>query len=135
MFTRISKSSNLFKTDVSNVIIAPVLVPDVEDRNEDVISKQEIIKTAYEFIQNIQSKTINKNHEENSDIEGCYFVESFIVSEWMTKQWVMKMWDMEVPVWTWVVWMKVTDEVYKQALDGEITSISMEWVWTIEQLN
>jgi hypothetical protein len=44
----------LLKTDDSHKTVSfCILVPDEEDRNGDIISAEEIIKTAHEFMANI----------------------------------------------------------------------------------
>lgn len=39
------------------------LVPDVEDRNGDVITAKEIAKTAHRFMQDVINKKVNVNHK------------------------------------------------------------------------
>lgn len=61
-----------------NTITYAVLVPEEEDRNGDVISDNEIIKTAHEFMSNLQAKSVNFNHEDGTDTQDVIFVESFV---------------------------------------------------------
>ena len=119
----------IFKSSQANVVITPVLVPDVKDRNWDVITSDEIQKTAYEFITNLEDKSVNVNHEDWTDIEKAKFVESYIAPI------DMNLWGWEIIVkWTWVVWIYLPDEVYKQAMDWEFGSVSMEWTWYVEKI-
>ncbi len=55
-----------------------ILEPDVEDLNGDVISAHEIVKTAHEFMYNLENKTVNANHENGTDMRDVVFVESWI---------------------------------------------------------
>ena len=57
-----------------------VLEPDVADRNGDIISEDEIINTAHEFMINLIEKKINIDHDDDLEIdkEEAQFVESFI---------------------------------------------------------
>lgn len=57
--------SQIIKSDVvHNTVTYVVLVPDQTDRNGDIISADEIIKTAHEFMLNLNTKTVNINHED-----------------------------------------------------------------------
>ncbi len=121
--------TKFFKSATANVVITPVLVPDVEDRNWDVISSFEIQKTAYEFIENLSKKSVNIDHEDWTDIDWVKYVESYIVPV------DMNFWEWEIITkGTWVVWIKLTEELYKQALEWEFTSVSMEWWWNSNEI-
>jgi len=116
--------SQIIKSDVvHNTVTYVVLVPDQTDRNGDIISADEIIKTAHEFMLNLNTKTVNINHEDWTDIPDCRFVESRIAPV-----------DIEVdggiiPAWSRLVGIKMPDDLYAKALSGEITGISMEGEW------
>lgn len=71
----------LLKTDDNHKTVSfCVLTPDIEDRNWDVITTDEIIKTAHDFGANMQNKFLNIDHEDNTQIEKSkyQFVENFI---------------------------------------------------------
>lgn len=73
---------NIFKTAVDHQTVTYVaLVPDVKDLNGDIISKDEVIKTAHEFMVNIQDKYVNEDHVKGSNKpDTAYaFVESYIL--------------------------------------------------------
>lgn len=57
-----------------------MLTPNIVDRNGDIISEDEIIKTAHDFMQNISEKYLNIDHEDGTNIEKTKysFVENFI---------------------------------------------------------
>jgi hypothetical protein len=64
-----------------NTVTFVVLEPDTVDYNGDTITADEIIKTAHEFMINLQDKTVNVDHEPGTEIdpEDAKFVESFIL--------------------------------------------------------
>ena len=66
----------LLKTDdIHKTVSFCVLTPDIEDRNWDVITSEEIIKTAHDFGANIQNKFLNIDHEENTEIEKTNYLQ------------------------------------------------------------
>lgn len=114
----------LLKTnDTHKTISFCILTPDVEDKNWDVISADEIIKTAHDFWANMQEKFLNIDHKDNTFIDkGKYvFVENFIapndiiIGEFVVKQ------------WSWYVWIKFLDDKLYEAIK------SWEFVWVSMQ--
>ncbi|MDR0607078.1 MAG: XkdF-like putative serine protease domain-containing protein [Candidatus Peribacteria bacterium] len=104
---------NIRKVHTFNTVIFVALVPDVEDRNGDIISEEEIRKTAYDFMENIQEKQVNINHEPDTIITSAIFVESAIATQ-----------DLEwekgtVPKGSRLIGIKFDDETYQKVLDGE----------------
>lgn len=97
------------------------------DYNGQIIDEQEVIKTAHEFMQNLQNKYVNINHEEGTNVSDVVFVESFVT-------------PVEIPVGeaiikkgTWLVGMKfLSADKWQQLIDGEITGVSMEGVGMVE---
>ncbi|MDD3145453.1 MAG: XkdF-like putative serine protease domain-containing protein [Candidatus Gracilibacteria bacterium] len=60
----------LLKTDdIHKTVSFCILTPDIEDRNGDVITSEEIIKIAHDFGANMQNKFLNIYHEDNTQIE------------------------------------------------------------------
>ena len=55
-----------------------ILEPEVEDRNGDIVSVDEIVLTAHSFMRHLQEKRANMNHMRNTDQDDVAFVESFI---------------------------------------------------------
>jgi hypothetical protein len=65
MFMGMNGIVRLIKSDMQhNTIMFVVLVPDEEDRNGDIISIDEITKTAHEFMINVNEKKVNVDHLE-----------------------------------------------------------------------
>lgn len=97
----------IYKTDKShNTATFVVLEPDSVDRNWDKISENEIIKTAHEFMFNLDKKWVNVNHEKGTDVSSVFFVESFVAPV-----------DIEsgaeiIKKWSWLVGMKFPEEIY-----------------------
>lgn len=122
---RMNLTAIVKQNDTHNTVTYAVLVPEVEDRNGQRISEDEIIKTAHEFGSNLAIKKINRNHKkgEENDLEkdSAVFVESFVA-------------PVDIPTGegqlilkgTWCVAIKYNDELYEMAKSGEITGISME---------
>ena len=112
----------IYKSAQANTVIVPVLVPDVEDRNWDIITQAEIQKTAYEFITNLEKKSVDIDHINGTDIEWAEFVESYIAPV------DMELWENNIiKKGSWVVWIKLPEAIYKQALDWEFWAVSMDW--------
>lgn len=112
------------KIETQNTVLFIALVPNEEDWNGDVITAEEIKKTAYEFMLNLQNKKVNVNHEDDTEIETAHFVESYLTL------FDMDWWDDDnIPAWTWIVWIQFDDETYQKIIDWEFVGISIEWVW------
>lgn len=115
------KDQIIKKESSHNTITFVALVPDEEDRNGDIISKDEIIKTAHEFMINLQKKAVNVNHSDNSEVDGVEFVESFIAPV------DIKVNDTDtIPAGSWLLAMKVSPELYTEIEDGAFSWISIE---------
>ena len=119
----------ILKTNDSQKTISfCVLTPQLEDRNWDVVSELEIIKTAHEFGVNMQDKFLNIDHEENTNIEKTkyQFVENFIAPNDII------IWNNIVKQWSWYVWIKfLDDEIYEAIKSWEYVWVSMEWYFTL----
>ena len=119
----------LLKTDDKHKTVSfCVLTPDIEDRNWDVITTDEIIKTAHDFWANMQNKFLNIDHEDNTEIEKSkyQFVENFIAPNDII------VWDTIVKKWSWYVWIKFLDEsLYKSVKAWEFVWVSMEWYFIV----
>lgn len=118
------------KTDLwHNTVTFVVLEPDVADRNWDIISEDEIINTAHEFMINLVDKKINIDHDDDAEVEqtDAQFVESFItpVSIQINE-------DNEIKKWSRLVAIKFSDDLFKKIEDWEIVWISMQWEWRHE---
>lgn len=111
----------IIKTDNSfNTVLFVALVPLEIDRNGDIITEEEITKTAHDFVRNLGKKAVNVDHEDNTEITTAEFVESFIA-------------PVDIPVGletipqgAWVVGIRFDDDTYKAIQDGEFVGISIE---------
>lgn len=120
---------HIIKTDNSfNTVLFVALVPLEIDRNGDMITEDEITKTAHDFVRNLNKKAVNVDHEEETDIKNAEFVESFIA-------------PVDIPVGletipkgAWVVGIKFDDDTYKAIQDGDFVGISIEGVGQREEL-
>lgn len=114
---RILKSDENHKT-----ITYVILEPESVDRNWDIITADEIIKTAHEFALNLSEKYINMNHLPNTKQHWVMFVESFVLP-------VPLVYGMDVvKAWSWLVAFKFYDEdLYQKVLDWDIVWVSLEW--------
>lgn len=114
----------LLKTnDTHKTVSFCVLTPDVEDWNGDVISADEVIKTAHNFWINMSEKFLNIDHKDGTEIkkEKYAFVESFIAPNDII------VWENIVKAWSWYVAIKFLDEeLYKLIKSWEFVWISMQ---------
>jgi hypothetical protein len=73
----------IFKTqqEIHNTVSFVALEPDIVDYNGDIISVDEVIKTAHNFMLNLQDKVVNINHQKGTDLpkDEARFVESYIL--------------------------------------------------------
>lgn len=123
------KKMQIIKTKNSfNTILFVALSPFEIDRNWDMISENEITKTAHDFVKNLSKKSVNVDHEENTDIKTAEFVESFIAPV------EIEVWFETIPKWAWVVGIQFDDETYKAIQDGDFVGISIEWTWNREEV-
>lgn len=114
----------LLKTDDSHKTISfCVLTPDIEDRNWDIISEEEIIKTAHDFWANMWKKFLNIDHRDDTHIDKSeyVFVENFIAPADII------VWENIVKKWSWYVWIKFLNEkIYDLVKAWEFVWVSME---------
>lgn len=114
----------LLKTNETHKTISfCILTPNIEDRNGDVISEDEIIKTAHDFWINMSEKFLNIDHKDWTQIEKSKYayVESFIApNDIIVGESVVKK-------WSWYVGIKFFDEdLYNQIISWEFVWVSME---------
>lgn len=114
----------LLKTnDTHKTVSFCILVPYEEDRNGDIISEDEIIKTAHDFGAHMWEKFLNVDHKDDTHIEKEKFVyvENFIAPNDII------VWDEIVKKWSWYVWIKfLDDDLYKDVKSWEFVWVSME---------
>lgn len=114
----------LLKTNDNHKTISfCILTPDEVDRNWDIISEDEIIKTAHDFWMNMSEKFLNIDHKDNTEIDKSKYayVENFIAPNDII------VWDSIVKKWSWYVWIKFfDDDLYNQIIWWEFVWVSME---------
>ena len=71
---RVIKSSDSHQT-----AIFVVLEPETVDRNGDIVAVDTITESAHEFMLNLSDKTVNIDHQDNTDTQEAEFVESYIL--------------------------------------------------------
>lgn len=112
----------IFKNSVKKVATFVVLEPDTVDRNGDIITADEILKTAHNFFIYKDDKRINVNHEPNTDRLDVIYVGSLVAPADITLD------DGDIiKAGSWLVEMKfLSEELWQKLVDGEITGVSME---------
>lgn len=88
-----------------------------------MISEDEIIKTAHDFMINLSSKYLNVDHEKNTEFQEVdyKFVESFIAPNDII------VWDNIVKKGSWYVGIKfISEDLYEAVKKGEYVGVSME---------
>lgn len=120
----------LLKTnDTHKTISFCILTPGVEDRNGDVISEDEIIKTAHDFGRDMSTKYLNVDHKDGTKIDKANYdyVESFIAPNDII------VWESIVKKWSWYVWIKFySKDLYNAIIAWEYVWVSMEWYFIKE---
>jgi len=118
------KPKLLHKSEHHQTITFVILEPWVEDRNGDIISSNEIIKTAHEFMANLSSKYVNINHQDNTQQAWVQFVESFVLPVDLPMEQEI------ITAWSWLVAFKFEEqELYDKVIAWDIVWVSMEWYW------
>lgn len=106
------------------LVTGVVLQPEIVDAQGDVISKEEIEETAYEFL--AKHRTIGKQHNEKAD---AVVVESFLAKS------DMQLGGELVVEGTWVMTVKVLDEaLWEDAKAGKFTGFSIGGYADVEEL-
>lgn len=112
----------IFKNSVKKVATFVILEPDTIDRNGDIITADEILKTAHNFFIYKDDKKINVNHEANTDRLDVIYVGSLVAPADI----VLGDGDI-IKAGSWLVEMKfLSDEIWSKVVDGTITGVSME---------
>lgn len=131
--TKIEKSAStmqMIKSDNGfNTVLFVALVPFEIDRNGDIITEEEITKTAHEFVRNLWEKSVNVDHVADTDIKTAEFVESFVAPV------TIPVGLETIPKGSWVVGIKFDDDTYKAIQDGEFVGISIEGVGQREEIS
>lgn len=114
----------IVKTDTSHhTITFAVLVPDEVDYSNHTISKDEIVKTAHDFVMNLSEKKVNVDHLDGTDIDTVHIVESYILPEPLEVE------GGTLPEGTRMIGLKFDDvDLYTKVISGEYVGVSMEGV-------
>lgn len=114
--------NNIYKAvETHRTVTYVALVPDVKDFNGDIITKDEIIKTAHDFVKNLAKKKVNVDHKKDTDVEGAVFVESYILpSDVKTPN------DKTIPSGSWLVAIQFSEDLRKDVVAGKYVGISIE---------
>lgn len=108
--------SHIIKIDVlQHIVLGVVLQPGIPDLQNDIITAEEIEKTAHRYL--AESRITGFRHQEALD---AVIVESYIVREntWFNDEQILK--------GSWIVAMKILDEtVWKGVMDGIYNSFSI----------
>lgn len=116
MENKITKTSETHKT-----ITFAILVPDEVDLNGDMIPKDEIVKTAHNFVETLDLKKVNVDHKDGTDIPTVKIVESYILPMDMPIDWEI------IPEGSWMVALKFEDDkLYQDVLNWDYVWVSME---------
>ena len=118
--TKVKEYNNAHK-----IVTFAVLVPDEEDLNGDIITADEVIKTAVDFAKNLAEKKINFDHEAGTETEEAWFVETYILPVELDG----------LPKGTWMVGIQFSDDLYQKVVDQKIVGVSMEGWGDVETIS
>jgi hypothetical protein len=103
--------------DEKGVLYGIVYSPNETDLQGEFANAHEIEKASYAFMKSANARNIDKNHSENPE-------EAFVAESWITREHdaLFK----NEPLGSWAVGIKLeSDELKKQAKDGDIQGLSM----------
>lgn len=97
-------------------MVGEVLVPDVEDSQGDICSREDIETAAYSFVRRLQTggAYVGAQHEGPAG-ENTAVVESFIAREG----------DPDFASGSWVLGVQCSDDDWEKVTDGTFTGFSM----------
>ena len=101
-----------------HLVYGAVLIPDTRDSQGDIITAEEIEKTAHAYL--IQSRNIDNRHAEALPLEKARPVESYILPQDTT------LGKKELPQGTWIMTVHIPDDVlWKSVKAGELNAFSI----------
>jgi len=109
--------------DEKQILVCPVLIPDVVDAQDDTISADEVEKSAHRFFREYTEgrAQLGVDHEVTLDRESAHLVES-----WIEKADVAYG-EETIPAGSWMVAWHIPDaELWQSAKSGERSGLSME---------
>jgi len=123
---RVARSGNVVKADDElQVLYTPVLVPDVEDSQGDIATKEEIRKAAHRFAEEYAEGLTQLGLDHTTTLDRS---RAHIVEFWLEKQDVDYGTDV-IPEGTWMIGVHIPDAaIWKSAKSGERTGASIEGI-------
>lgn len=107
----------IWKSEEQRFVYGIVLQPDIEDGQGDVVSKEEIAKTAHSFMENCQKIGL----EHNIIVPQIKIWESYIAPQTMIIA------GQEVNKGSWILGVHITeDSIWNQVKSGELTGFSIK---------
>jgi len=101
-----------------HLVYGAVLIPDTRDSQGDIITAEEIEKTAHAYL--IQSRTIDNRHAEALPLEKARPVESYILPQNTT------LGKKELPAGTWIMTVHIPDDgLWEAVKSGELNAFSI----------
>jgi hypothetical protein len=104
------------RDDAKRIVMGEVLVPDVVDKQDDVMTAAEIEKAAHGYLAGVHKGTayVGRQHIEKAD-EDTVIVESFIARPG----------DPDFPEGSWVMAVRCSESDWECVEKGEITGFSV----------
>ena len=112
---------NIFKKDLeSKLIFGEVLIPETEDAQGDIISEEEIAKTARNFLVGYRQQVTSMGEMHKKEAHGVIVVESYLAPV----DFVIE--DKDIKKGTWIVVSKINDsKIWDLVKDGKYTGYSI----------
>lgn len=103
------------KSGEDHFLLGPVLVPDVIDRQGDVVSAEEIAKACADYNQG--AKLVFRDHER--PLDGAEVIESYVTPG------PMEVNGVRIPAGSWVCKCRVSREIHDAARRGAVKGFSV----------
>lgn len=115
------------KSGADHYILGPVLIPDVVDGQGDIVSAAEIEKACAFY--NANSRRIFKDHKSPMSTRDAELIESYVSPA------AMVIGDgHRVPAGSWIVKIRVSEEIYRRAQHGGIFGFSIAGRGNVEHV-
>jgi len=115
----VTKQSN------EHYLVGLVLEPDAVDTQNDVVSKAEVEKACHDY--NRRNWPLWKDHQGPMSESDAAVVESYITES------PMKLNGKSIKPGSWLLKLRISETIYKAALDGRIAGFSVAGVSNVEQ--
>src|SRR5688572_20206463 len=100
------------KSGTEHFILGPVLVPEVADHQDDIVSAEEIAKAA--ALYNANSRRVYRDHRDPMPKRDAELIESYVSPA------AMDINGHRVPAGSWIVKIRVSEEIYRRAQHGGV---------------